>query len=153
VESVSVSVADVGEEYVDVTARVANAKRLEQRLIDLLDKRTGKLSDVLGVERELARVREEIERYEGRLRYLRTRASISTLTVSVHEPPPLVASRPGENPIRDAFKDAWRNLVAFVAGTIAISGLLIPLAVFAVAGVLLWRRFVPSFKSAGASGA
>ena len=153
VESVNVSVADVGEEYVDVTARVANAKRLEQRLIDLLDKRTGRLSDVLGVERELARVREEIERYEGRLRYLRTRTSISTLTVNVHEPPPLVASRPGESPIADAFKQAWRNFVSFVAGSIAIAGLLIPLALFVVVAALLWRRFGPSFKSAGAGNA
>ena len=55
------SAEDVGEEYVDVQARVANARRLEARLIDLLANRTGKLSDALSVERELARVREEIE--------------------------------------------------------------------------------------------
>lgn len=153
VESVNVSVADVGEEYVDIAARVANAKRLEQRLIDLLARRTGRLSDVLGVERELARVREEIERYEGRMRYLRTRASISTLTVAVHEPPPLIASHPGESPIRDAFKDSWRNFVAFVAGAIAIAGILVPVAIFVIGGALLWRRFGPSLRSAGAGSA
>src|SRR5205823_10851551 len=70
-ESVNVSAEDVGEEYVDVAARMANARRLESRLIDLLAARTGKLKDVLDVEQELARVREEIERYEGRLRYLK----------------------------------------------------------------------------------
>jgi len=153
VESVNVSVADVGEEYVDIAARVANAKRLEQRLIDLLAHRTGRLSDVLGVEHELARVREEIERYEGRMRYLRTRASISTLTVAVHEPPPLVASHPGESPIRDAFKNSWRNFVTFVAGAIAIAGILVPLGLFVIGSALLWRRFGPSFKSAGAGSA
>ena len=87
-ESVNVTVQDVGEEFVDVQARVANAKRLEQRLVDLLARRTGKLSDVLSVERELARVRQEIERYEGRMRYLQSRASVSTLTIAVHEPYP-----------------------------------------------------------------
>jgi len=63
VESVNSTAEDVGEEYVDITARVNNAHRLEDRLIALLATRTGKLQDVLSVERELARVREEIERY------------------------------------------------------------------------------------------
>ena len=63
VESVNTNVEDVGEEYVDLSARVTNAKRLEERLVGLLATRTGKLEDVLAVERELARVREEIERY------------------------------------------------------------------------------------------
>src|SRR5213078_4606789 len=53
-------------ESVNVNARMGNARRLEVRLIELLATRTGKLKDVLDVEHELARVREEIERYEGR---------------------------------------------------------------------------------------
>ena len=53
VESVNTNVEDVGEEYVDITARVTNAKRLEERLVNLLATRTGKLEDVLAVEREL----------------------------------------------------------------------------------------------------
>ncbi|HEX7239115.1 MAG TPA: DUF4349 domain-containing protein, partial [Longimicrobiaceae bacterium] len=43
VESVSVSAQDVGEEFVDVSARVANARRLEERLLGLLENRTGRL--------------------------------------------------------------------------------------------------------------
>jgi hypothetical protein len=62
VEYVNVTAQDVGEEYADVAARITNGKRLEGRLIELLANRTGKLQDVLEVERELARVREEIER-------------------------------------------------------------------------------------------
>jgi acetolactate synthase regulatory subunit len=142
-ESVNVSVQDVGEEYVDVEARVANARRLEQRLIELLANRTGKLADVLTVERELARVREEIERYEGRLRYLRARSAVSTLTVAMHEPYPIVASRPGERPIRDAFVQAWRNLVGVTATFIASLGVIVPLGVIAVAVILLGRRVMP----------
>jgi acetolactate synthase regulatory subunit len=143
-ESVSVSVQDVGEEYVDVAARVANARRLEQRLVELLANRTGKLSDVLTVERELARVREEIERYEGRMRYLRSRASVSTLSIAVHEPFPIVAERPGTHPIRDAFIQAWRNLIGVTAGLIASLGVIIPLGLVAAAIVLVVRRWVPT---------
>ena len=144
VESVSVTVQDVGEEYVDVQARVANARRLEQRLVELLATRTGKLADVLTVERELARVREQIERYEGRMRYLRTRASISTLSIGIHEPYPIVAEHPGERPIRDAFVQAWRNLVGVTAGLIASLGVILPLGILVVGLALLARRWFPS---------
>ena len=149
-ESVNVSVQDVGEEYVDVQARVANARRLEQRLVELLATRTGKLADVLTVERELARVREQIERYEGRMRYLRTRASISTLSIGIHEPYPIVAEHPGQRPIRDAFVQAWRNLVGVTAGLIASLGVVIPLGVLVVAIIFLGRRWQP-FRTLGPS--
>lgn len=145
VRSVSVNSQDVGEEFVDVSARVANARRLEERLLALLANRTGRLEDVLAVERELARVREEIERYEGRLRYLRTRVAMSTLTVTVAEPEPMVGDYPGSNPIADAFRAAWRNFVGFTAGFIASLGVLIPLALLGLGVALLlrwiWRRF------------
>ena len=139
IESQIESAEDVGEEFTDVTARVSNARRLEDRLVALLANRTGKLEEVLSVERELARVREEIERYEGRLRYLRSRAALSTMTVMIHEPAPVLGSRPGSNPIVDAFKAAWRNFVALVAGLISMMGILIPLALLAWLGWKILR--------------
>lgn len=139
--SSNTSAQDVGEEFVDVTARVANARRLEERLISLLATRTGKLDDVLAVERELARVREEIERYEGRLRYLRSKVSVSTLTVTVAEPGPVVGE-PGSNVMVEAFKRAWRNFVSVIAGGIEMLGAVIPVLVLGVLGWLAWRRWI-----------
>jgi len=141
VESVNTNVEDVGEEYVDISARVSNARRLEERLVNILATRTGKLQDVLAVERELARVREEIERYEGRMRYLRTRAAMSTLSITVHEPFPILGQNPGQNPIVAAFKAAWRNFVSFISGIIAASGVLIPLALLLGLGWVGYRRY------------
>jgi hypothetical protein len=140
VEFVNVSAEDVGEEFVDLTARVANSRRLEERLIDLLGSRTGRLQDVLAVERELARVREEIERQEGRLRYLKSRVALSTLSVTVHEPPPIVADHPGWNPLWVAMRQAWRNFVALLAGVIASLGFVVPVAAAAGVGIFLVRR-------------
>ena len=143
VESVNVNAQDVGEEYVDVAARVENAQRLEARLIALLANRTGKLQDVLSVERELARVREEIERYEGRMRFLRARVALSTLTIAVHERSPIIAPVAGDGPIVVAFRDAWRNFVGFVATFISSLGVLIPLGVLVFIGWLGVRRLIP----------
>ena len=123
---VNVGADDVSEEFVDLTARVANGRRLEDRLVELLRTRTGKLQDVLTVERELARVREEIERMEGRLRFLKQSAQLSTLSVSLYEPAPLVASHPGRSVIGEAFKTAWRNFIGVLAGAIASLGFVVP---------------------------
>jgi len=132
IEFVNVSAQDVGEEFVDLSARVANGRRLEERLIDLLATRTGKLQDVLTVERELARVREEIERIEGRMRYLKSRSAVSSLSVSLHEPPPIVGEHPGHSIVGEAFLRAWRNFMEVLVGVIASLGYVVP------AGGLLW---------------
>lgn len=149
VESVNVNAQDVGEEYVDIAARVENARRLEARLIALLANRTGKLQDVLSVERELARVREEIERYEGRLRFLRARVALSTLTIAVHEKAPIIVPVAGDGPIVYAFRQAWRNFVGFVAGIIASLGILVPLGALVFVGWLGVRRWAPWRPSGG----
>jgi hypothetical protein len=140
VETVNVSAEDVGEEYVDVAARVANARRLEARLVTLLERSAARLSDVLAVERELARVREEIERAEGRLRFLRTRVALSTLDVTVHERAPILAGSPAANPLVEALRQAWRNFVGFLAFAIASLGVLLPLALIAAVAWRVWRR-------------
>jgi hypothetical protein len=136
VETVSVQAEDVGEEFVDVRAREANARRLEERLVRLLDTRTGKLEEVLKVEHELARVREEIERYEGRLRFLSTRAALSTLNLRLHEPLPVAGGQPGAGVLGEAFQDALRNAVSFVTGLTAALGWLVPGALIVY---LVWR--------------
>jgi hypothetical protein len=138
---VNVGAQDVSEEFVDLSARVANGHRLEDRLVELLRTRTGKLQDVLSVERELARVREEIERMEGRLRFLKSSAQLSTLSVNLYEPAPLVASHPGRSVIGEAFKTAWRNFVGVIAGVIASLGFVVPLLVFGWGAVTLGRRY------------
>ena len=135
VESTQTNAQDVGEEFVDVTARVENSRKLEARLVELLANRTGRLQDVLAVERELSRVRTEIDQLEGRIRYLKNRVALSTLTVNLHEPQPLIGNTPGENPITSAVRKAWKNFVGFFAAVIASLGVLIPVAAI---GVLLW---------------
>ena len=151
-QSLELSGRDVTEEFVDVQARLRNQRQLEERLLELLETRTGDLDDVLAVERELARVRREIERFEGRVRYLRSRVSMSTLTVSLREPRP-IASTPGQNPIVRALQRAWRNFVNTVAGFIAALGWLVPLAAAGLAVAWAGVRFLrPAWRRWRSSG-
>jgi hypothetical protein len=141
VQFVNVAAQDVSEEFVDLTARVVNGHRLEERLVELLRTRTGKLQDVLQVERELAREREEIERMEGRLRFLKTRAQLSTLSVNLFEPAPIIASHPGEGVLAEAFKTAWRNFVGLLAAAIASLGVVVPVVVFGWGAWIMVKRY------------
>ena len=142
VETVNVTAEDVSEEYVDLGARLANARRVEARLVEMLATRTGKLSDVLTVEQELARVRQEAERYEARIRWLERRATLSSLQVSLHEKIPLIEPPRGHGPIAEAFAEAWTRFVAFVAWFIASLGILIPAGAVCGVVVVVTRRLL-----------
>jgi hypothetical protein len=76
---------DVGEQIVDVEARLSNARKTETRLLDLLQRRTGDVEQVLAAEREIARVREEIERFVARRKSLGDRVTYAALTLEVAE--------------------------------------------------------------------
>lgn len=76
---------DVSEEYYDVEARIRNKQKTEARMVTLLEEATGNLEQVLEVEQKLDRVREEIERMQGRLRVLTDQTSLATVIVSVEQ--------------------------------------------------------------------
>jgi hypothetical protein len=85
VKSLSRDSQDVSEEFFDVEARIQNKRQEESRIIKLLAEQTGTLEEVLRIERELSRVREEIERFEGRKRVLSDLTSLTTITLRIDE--------------------------------------------------------------------
>ena len=78
----SVSADDVSEQYSDLEGRLVNLKATRHRLQEFLA-RAGTMADMLTVGRELERVAAEIEQIEGKMRYLRSRAAFSLVTVSL----------------------------------------------------------------------
>jgi len=114
VESESQSGQDVTSQYVDLQARLANARNTEQRLTDLLRNRTGKLSDVLQVEQELDRVRGEIEQMEAERKTMANQVSYATLNATISEDykarlqvvPPSTATR-----LSNAAVEGYRSMV------------------------------------------
>ena len=76
---------DVTDQIVDLDARLASARATEQRLTDLLRTRTGKLSDVLEVEREITRVRLDIERLDAEKTNMGRRVTYATISLSLAE--------------------------------------------------------------------
>jgi hypothetical protein len=85
VRSVTTGTREVTAEFVDLESRIKNLKAEETRLNKHLQESTGKLDDILKVEREISRVRGEIERHQGRLNVLKDLTSLSTVTLTIQE--------------------------------------------------------------------
>jgi hypothetical protein len=95
VTSRDISAEDVTQEYVDLEVRIKSARAVRERLEQLLT-RAGKVDESIAIERELERVVGEIEKLEGRLKFLQDRAVFSTISVTF-------AARPKELVAKDTF--------------------------------------------------
>jgi hypothetical protein len=114
----SIGSEDVTLSYVDTQSRIKNLRKEEDLLRKMLD-RAGKLSDVLEVERELARVSGEIEESQGRLRHLANQVELATISVTLSEKVQTVTTSPwGVLPaaVENAVADAQRALASSLAG-------------------------------------
>jgi hypothetical protein len=85
---------DISESYYDMESRLKNARILEARVIDLVKNHSGPIADLLQIERELGRIREEIERMDGRIRSWDNLLAMSTLRVTLDTRVAYVAAAP-----------------------------------------------------------
>jgi len=128
---------DVTQQYIDVKARLSNLQKQEQRLIEILSMaRT--VDEVLNVERELERVRGEIESLQGQINYLERSVAMSVITVSLKEPPPPFTP-PGMD-WGETFESALRGFFAVVRGLIILVVSLLPFIVIGVPAYYVYRR-------------
>lgn len=145
-KSREISGQDVTEEWIDVGARLDNLKKQEARFQEIL-KNASTVKDVLEVERELERVRGEIESLTGRMNYLNQSVEMATITVNVMEPVPIAGEGWG---ITDALREAAAGFIGSVNGLIVFIGYILPIVIFIAIIVLLarWvkRKVLPWLK-------
>lgn len=142
---------DVTEEYTDAEARLRNQKVTEIRLLGHLSGST-RLADTLAVEREVSRVRLEIERISGRLRYLSHRIEFSTIALTLQEAPRAGSMVPPETySTGKVAGEASRSLIGFLQ---SVWSVVVWLAVWSpvwlVCGGVFWvvvRRYVRTVGS------
>jgi hypothetical protein len=146
---------DVTEEYIDLEARLRAQRALEAQFLEIM-KRANQVSDALEVQRELANVRSEIERVEGRRRFLENQSSLSTIKVTLQPPAPLVGAQTSGffANLRRAFGDGLDTAAAIVLGLVTFVVAAAPVAaLFGVPTLLLWRflrrRFPRRARPAG----
>jgi hypothetical protein len=108
--STNVSTEDLTRSLIDTEARLRAATTLRDRLQALLASRPGKLSDLLDVERELARVQGDIDSTQSNLAVMRTRVNMSTLTIDYAS-----AGAPVTDTTLQPIKEALVRFIAIIA--------------------------------------
>jgi len=83
IDSKNIRIKDVTTEYIDVTTRLANKKKLEERYLELL-KKGSKISDLLEIENKLTDIRSDIESTQGQLNYMMKQVAYSTIDVTFY---------------------------------------------------------------------
>jgi hypothetical protein len=83
VESKTISEEDITEDYYDIKARLANARKVQDRLFDVLHK-ANRIEDILRVEKEIERISEKIEVLEGKIRYYDSKVDYSRITLTIY---------------------------------------------------------------------
>lgn len=106
----SINAVDVTAEWVDVEARLAAKRTLEQRYLELATQARN-VNEMLEVERALAEVRGEIESMEARMKSLRDQVGMSSLTITCSKQVPMVQRYTPRFGV--AFKEGWNNLLRF----------------------------------------
>jgi hypothetical protein len=152
---------EVTRQHADLVARLKNSRETEQRLQAILTERTGKISDVLSVEQEIARVRGEIEQMEAEQQTLEHRVEFATIDLKLAEeykaqlssPAPSVATQ-----LRNAFVNGFRNGFESVLALILFfakigPAILLWLVLLFFPARLLWRRYRRSFALTSSLGA
>ncbi len=119
---------DVTDEYIDLTARTTSQQKLEQQYLEIL-KRAATVKDAMDVQKELADVRTEIERLQGRQHLLDQESAFSTLTVHLDTAVPQIAVSPDtfRSTLRHSCSDALALSADLISGAIRLCGFLIPI--------------------------
>jgi hypothetical protein len=142
---VSTKATDVTGQYVDLQARLTALEASRQQYLAILAKATS-IGDILSVQEQLDTIQSQIEQLQGQLQVLTSQTSYSTLTVTVGAttPPPRPNPLP-ESGLVQAWHSSVGGFVAGVEGVVRLGGpflfALLCLAIAAVGGRLLWRRY------------
>jgi hypothetical protein len=127
-----ISGSDVTEEFIDLEARIRTQKALELQFLTIM-KQSENITDALEVQRQIAAVRTEIEKLEGRRRFLENRASLSTITVDLKSPIMIAVNTSSfGRSLRESVSDSVDVAAAIVLGLTRFFIVMIPIVVLLI---------------------
>jgi hypothetical protein len=132
---------DVTEEYMDLEARIRAKQALEAQFLEIM-KQARTVTDALEVQRQLSEVRSEIERLEGRRRFLESQSSMSTITVTMQPSQPLVNTSGFFYKVKRAFGNGVDIASSITLFLIEFIIAIIPVVVLIFLPILLLLRYL-----------
>jgi hypothetical protein len=132
IEGQRISSEEVGSEFIDLEARQRNLEAQERQILQLM-REASTISETIRVQQVLERIQLEIERIEGRLRFLEDQTALATISLHLgEEGAPVAAS---EGIIARAWDVAVEGFMWIIAALVVVLGLTAPIAI--VTGVVL----------------
>jgi len=142
VRSQQVSGEDVGQQFVDLSARARNLRAQSRALIRLMNQAVT-VSDTIKIQNELFDIQGQIEELDGRLRYLHDQADMSTITMLLAQPA-AAPHHPGHaTAIGSALRRSWQRATDVVTAVIVGAGVVIPVALLALVALLAAGWLLP----------
>src|SRR2546423_1477563 len=133
---------DVTEDFIDLEARIKTQKALELQFLEIM-KQAKKVDDTLEVQRQLAEVRTDIEKLEGRKRFLENRSSLSTITVNIQASKLVTVSTTGfRSSLRDAASDSLDLASGMAVFIVRLVILMAPVMVFVLLPIGVIFRYL-----------
>ncbi len=129
---------DVTEQYADLQAQVNNKRAEEESFVKILD-RAGEISDVLAVTQQVARVRGEIDRLEGKIKFMEAQTDMSTITVNLSEDIEVAPITNDWRPwqvVKKSFGELIDNVQVFVNSLIKFAIVTLPALI--VFSLIIW---------------
>lgn len=132
---------DVTEEFIDIEARLKTKKALEQQFLEIM-KQAKSVEDALNVQTELADVRGEIEKIEGRRRFLENQSSLSTVKIRLQTPAAFSANSSGfASQLSQAFGKGFDAALGFILGLVTFVVAILPFLLVVVLPLALVIRY------------
>jgi hypothetical protein len=142
VRSEQVSGEDVGQQFVDLSARARNLRAQSRALIRLMNQAVT-VSDTIKIQNELFDIQGQIEELDGRLRYLHDQADMSTITMLLAQPAAAHHQSGHATAIGSALRRSWQRATDVVTAVIVGAGVVIPVALLALVALLAARWLLP----------
>ena len=144
IDTAEVTSEDLSRDIVDTGAQLRAKTTLRDRLQGLLANHPGKVSDLLAVERELARVQGEIDAAQSELTVMQGRVAMSDVTLKYVASDVLGASV--RSPLGIALHDFFQLSATSLAAMISVVAALLPWALLAALLAWLFRKRLPGLR-------
>lgn len=135
--SSSISAEDVTEEYVDLVAqKTALTNQLDQ--YNRILTQAVNVSEILEVQREVERVQVELDRITGRMKYLDSRISFSTITIRLSEPAQVITA--SGYSFASVISEGISGFTSTLVWLVVVIMTLLPVFIIGALAYLLYRR-------------
>jgi hypothetical protein len=139
VSSRGIEAEDLSKQMVDTAAKITAKQALADRLLVLLQNRSGKVGELVEAERAFAQAQEELDGARSWMAEMQQRVSMSNIEIGYNSRAPVGSGL--WRPVRDAFASVGQTLGGSIGTLVSFIAAVLPWLLALVGFIWLARRF------------